>query len=112
MGFNDRYTKDDNGNTILVSSDEVPDIILPPNWRGLTLAFQNNIAIMAIIERVPVSYHLYFNIFLKYLTDGESGYSNGGTICNYLNNLGVTYTNIEKESINQLLTDNNFTTQL
>lgn len=94
---------------ILVSSEQTEEPIVLPNWRGVTLALQTNVMIAPLI---PSANPNGFSMLLKYLSDGEAGYSNGNNIADYIKGCAIAFTDEQKQTINQILTDNNFNSQL
>lgn len=76
-----------------------------PNWRGITVDLEQR-AIPAIgLQRINPN---GLTIFLKYLTDGEAGYSKPSSFPIYFSYLGLTMSSEEKALINEILTDNGF----
>jgi hypothetical protein len=120
MGKNQVFRKvlDENGEPLMVDGDfvselvyeeEVPDTILPPNWRGLTESlYASPLMFKAMNEANPNA----FAIFLKVLTDGEAGNSTENTLKNSILMMGLTFSDSEKAELNLILTNNNFTIQI
>lgn len=109
MAFKDTYTKDSEGNMILVSSVEVPDEILPPNWVQLKSDLLTSPVLAPLIS---ITNPQGFTVFTTYLTSGEFGNSNPDNFPTYFAYMGLTLTIDQKSAINTILTNNNFTIQL
>ena len=120
MGKNQVFRKvlDENGEPLMVDGDfvvelvyeeEVPDIIQPPNWKNFKEElFKSQVFYKAIQQGNPNVY----TTLLKVITDGETNYAKEENFILLFNMLGIEWTQVEKDFINQTLINNNFTVQV
>lgn len=103
------YKTDESGNTVLVSSEEVPDSVFLPNWTKLKsdLLTSPDLAVL-----LPHTSPQGFTVFTIYLTDGQNGHSDQRSFPIYFSYMGLTLTDTQKQVINTILTSNNFTIQI
>src|ERR1700751_4519595 len=89
---------DEKGDPImeLVSSIEVPDIIIPPNWTKLKSDLLTNPSLASLL---PQTNPQGFTIFNTFLTDGQNGHSDQRNFPIYFNYMGLTLTDIQKNTI-------------
>ena len=93
----------------LVYEEEVPDPILPPNWKNFKEElFKSQVFFKALQLGSPNVY----TTLLKVITDGETNYAKEENFILLFNMLGIEWTQEEKDFINQTLSSNNFTVQV
>lgn len=109
MATNDVYIKDENGEMILVSSTEAPDLILEPDWTQLKFDLLTSPILAPLVSTTNPQ---GFTVFTTYLTAGEIGNSNPENFPVYFAYMGLTLTTDQRTAINTILTNNNFTIQL
>lgn len=80
------------------------------DWKNLSQDFFYNSTIMTKIlsSANPNGY----STMLKVLTDGENNYASEAAFLQVFGMLGISWTQAEKDIINGILTDNNFTIQI
>jgi len=93
----------------LVSSIEVPDATLSPNWTKLKSDLLTNPDLSILL---PNTSPQGFTVFTTFLSDGQNGHSDQRNFPEYFSYMGLTLTNEQKTAINTILTNNNFTVQL
>lgn len=108
---NEIYTTDENGNTVLISSEvvQVPD--LPPDWLGLEQAVVYSPLFMTIANS-PTRSDFWWGVLQTTIQNGKRGQASETFLSIALSNIGVVWTTQEKTELNSLLTANNFTIQV
>ena len=118
--INRNYIKklDENGQPIvengdyvmeLVSSEEVPDEVLPPNWYGLEQGLYKS----SLFSKYILDYNTKGLLLTTVLQNGKKGEDvNQDTLLTGFAVMGIAFTDAEKAVISSLLTDNHFTVQL
>ena len=90
----------------LISSEEVPDVIHPPNWLTFKeTLFKSALFFRALTEANPNAY----STLLKIIQDGENNVGNENNFQYVFNLLGLKLTEEETIYLNSTLESNNFT---
>lgn len=107
------YTTDENGNSILINTIEIPDPILQPNWIKLTNDLYSSNTFNYALNTSNILNLVMYTTLLKVLTDGENGSPNATeeVFLNFLSK-SMIYTLEQKTEINGILINNNFSVQL
>lgn len=109
MRTNDNYTRDAQGNLVLLSSIELEDEVLPPNWNGITQAlWGSSLMGFAAMNANPNG----FSLLLKVLTDGEIGSAAQSSFLVALSLCQLSLSQNQKDELNGYLTANHFTIQV
>lgn len=111
MAINKTFGKDEEGNTVLLHSEEVPDPVELPNWLGLEQALRYSPlygkALTLAKTSLPVAVGM--NLFMMTLSNGKRGDASENALAFAFSQLGIEWSEEELDGINTLLSNNNFT---
>lgn len=106
------FTRNENGELVILNEIDSPDEPLKPDWTKLEqdLRYYNNGSLFgkALTTAAPNP----FSIFLKTLENGSKGIASQNALAYAFSILGVSWTWDEKNQLNILLSNNNFTFQI
>lgn len=96
-------------NEIVEIKDDGEQIELPPNWLQLEQDLRySEMFVKAFAQATEKG----FNLFTVTLVNGKAGHASENALSFAFSVLGVEWTESERQQINEILTKNNFKTQI
>lgn len=98
--------------TYYQGDEPVIEQVTPPNWRGLVIGLRESQSFMSVLIGQTSVNQIAYSTLMKVLTDGENGYSTESFLLQMLQVTCSSFSQTQKDEINQILINNQFSIQL